>query len=131
MYLNYVFFFQAEDGIRDTSVTGVQTCALPISSEVWQTTCTAVRRGDEGFLIDSPVYPDELELLPTLLTQAGFPLSGLLATHGDWDHLLARLSFPDAALGCAETTAARLTAEPGAAQRELREFDDEHYVDRS
>src|SRR5437762_9394492 len=26
-----VFFFQAEDGIRDTSVTGVQTCALPIS----------------------------------------------------------------------------------------------------
>src|SRR5437763_5338999 len=28
----FVFFFQAEDGIRDTSVTGVQTCALPISS---------------------------------------------------------------------------------------------------
>src|SRR5437879_12447514 len=26
------FFFQAEDGIRDTSVTGVQTCALPISN---------------------------------------------------------------------------------------------------
>src|SRR5437762_510726 len=26
-----LFFFQAEDGIRDTSVTGVQTCALPIS----------------------------------------------------------------------------------------------------
>ena len=25
-----VFFLQAEDGIRDTSVTGVQTCALPI-----------------------------------------------------------------------------------------------------
>src|SRR5437762_5122525 len=25
-----LFFFQAEDGIRDTSVTGVQTCALPI-----------------------------------------------------------------------------------------------------
>src|SRR5229473_4327398 len=27
----YVFFFQAEDGIRDKLVTGVQTCALPIS----------------------------------------------------------------------------------------------------
>src|SRR6266498_5137887 len=26
-----VFFFQAEDGIRDADVTGVQTCALPIS----------------------------------------------------------------------------------------------------
>src|SRR5438552_17270762 len=28
-----VFFFQAEDGIRDDLVTGVQTCALPISRE--------------------------------------------------------------------------------------------------
>src|SRR5699024_11788733 len=26
----YLFFFQAEDGIRDRNVTGVQTCALPI-----------------------------------------------------------------------------------------------------
>src|SRR5207248_8989956 len=31
-YLVYFFFFQAEDGIRDRTVTGVQTCALPISS---------------------------------------------------------------------------------------------------
>src|SRR5437868_11881030 len=29
--VHYVFFFQAEDGIRDRNVTGVQTCALPIS----------------------------------------------------------------------------------------------------
>src|SRR3712207_9350071 len=29
--LSFVFFFQAEDGIRDIGVTGVQTCALPIS----------------------------------------------------------------------------------------------------
>src|SRR5256886_1454955 len=28
----YPFFFQAEDGIRDLTVTGVQTCALPIST---------------------------------------------------------------------------------------------------
>src|SRR5205807_4357328 len=28
-----LFFFQAEDGIRDYKVTGVQTCALPISAE--------------------------------------------------------------------------------------------------
>mgnify|MGYP000420911109 CR=1 FL=1 len=28
-----IFFFQAEDGIRDRNVTGVQTCALPISVE--------------------------------------------------------------------------------------------------
>src|SRR5437763_16260437 len=29
------FFFRAEDGIRATSVTGVQTCALPISVPPW------------------------------------------------------------------------------------------------
>src|SRR5207248_8761541 len=28
----FIFFFQAEDGIRDRTVTGVQTCALPIST---------------------------------------------------------------------------------------------------
>src|SRR3712207_7750422 len=32
-----VFFFQAEDGIRDIGVTGVQTCALPISPGVTRT----------------------------------------------------------------------------------------------
>src|SRR5205823_11826128 len=31
IYSFYFFFFQAEDGIRDKLVTGVQTCALPIS----------------------------------------------------------------------------------------------------
>src|SRR5438093_6978928 len=33
-YISFFFFFQAEDGIRDWSVTGVQTCALPISEAV-------------------------------------------------------------------------------------------------
>src|SRR5262249_61402760 len=41
------FFFQAEDGIRDWSVTGVQTCALPISvSNVLQ-----MRRAEGGSTI--------------------------------------------------------------------------------
>src|SRR2546427_3472467 len=31
LFLFFYFFFQAEDGIRDLTVTGVQTCALPIS----------------------------------------------------------------------------------------------------
>src|SRR6266498_4408479 len=30
MFIFFFFFFQAEDGIRDADVTGVQTCALPI-----------------------------------------------------------------------------------------------------
>src|SRR5205823_8197855 len=32
----FFFFFQAEDGIRDKLVTGVQTCALPISADSWE-----------------------------------------------------------------------------------------------
>ncbi len=109
---------------------GLHRDVLVVTSRVWQTTCTIVRRGDEGFVIDSPVLPDELEILPALLEQSGFPFTGLLATHADWDHLLARLAFPGAALGVAETTAARLAAEPGAGARELRAFDDEWYVTR-
>src|SRR5206468_5087454 len=40
----YFFFFQAEDGIRDLIVTGVQTCALPISLQ---------RQGRIGFHVGS------------------------------------------------------------------------------
>jgi glyoxylase-like metal-dependent hydrolase (beta-lactamase superfamily II) len=79
----------------------------------------------ETFVIDSPVLPEELEALPALVEQARFPApSGLLTTHGDWDHLLGRLAFPGLALGCAESTARRLAAEPGVTQRELRDFDE-------
>src|SRR2546422_11748883 len=38
------FFFQAEDGIRDVAVTGVQTCALPISKVPF----VLVRSGSES-----------------------------------------------------------------------------------
>ena len=114
-------------------VVSVHPDVLVATSRVFQTTCTVVRAGEgdtEAFVVDSPVFPDELDVLPALLEQAGFGFSGLLATHGDWDHLLGRLAFPGAALGCAETTAARLTGEPGAAARGLRSFDAEHYVVR-
>jgi glyoxylase-like metal-dependent hydrolase (beta-lactamase superfamily II) len=97
-------------------------------SDMWQTTCTALRGDDEGFVIDSPLYPEELRALPGVLEQAKFPVSGLLATHADWDHVLGRLAFPGAALGGAESTIARLDAEPGEPQRRLRSFDEEHYV---
>src|SRR5947207_10720283 len=37
----FFFFFQAEDGIRDHCVTGVQTCALPISTATLSPACFA------------------------------------------------------------------------------------------
>jgi len=109
---------------------GVHEDVLVVTSQVWRTTCTALRAGGEGFLVDSPVLPAELEALPALLEQAGFPVSGLLATHADWDHVLGRVAFPQAALGVGETTAARLRADPGDAQRKLREFDETWYLER-
>ncbi len=111
-------------------VLALHTDVIVFISRIWQTTATAVRAGDEGFLIDSPVYPDELEALPSVLEQASFPVSGLLVTHGDWDHLLAKTAFAQLTVGCPETTANRLRAEPGAPQRELRSFDQQHYLER-
>jgi glyoxylase-like metal-dependent hydrolase (beta-lactamase superfamily II) len=113
----------------------VHADVIVVRSAFWQTTATIVHRaaGDgagECFVVDSPVLPHELEALPMILGQARWELSGLLATHGDWDHLLGRYAFPDAALGGAETSAARLRAHPGEAQRALRAFDDENYVER-
>jgi glyoxylase-like metal-dependent hydrolase (beta-lactamase superfamily II) len=104
--------------------------ALVVTSRMWQTNATALRAGAEAVLIDAPYFPDELEALPALLAQAGFEPDGLLATHADFDHLLGKLAFPDLPLGVGEETALRLRAEPGTAQRELRDHDDRHYVTR-
>ena len=109
---------------------GLHADVIVVSSRVFQTTCTLVRSGSEAFCIDSPVFPDELEILPTVAEQAGFNVVGLLATHVDWDHLLGRYAFPEAPLGLGESSAARLRSEPGGAQRELRDFDEEMYIER-
>lgn len=132
-------------------VVSLHADVLLATSAIWQTNCVIVRGkvefdadnpvqvriaakpepGAETFVIDSPVLPEELDALPALLDRAGFPApSGLLATHGDWDHLLGRLAFPEAALGCAASTVGRLSADPGAAQREMRAFDRQFYVKR-
>ncbi len=109
---------------------GVHEDVIVVTSRFWQTSATLVRSGEEAFLIDSPVLPDELEALPAVAERAGFPVVGLLATHADWDHLLGRLAFPAAPLALGETSAARLEAEPGVAQRELRDSDATWYIER-
>lgn len=111
-------------------VVGLHADVVVAVSRAYQTTCTLVRSGGEAFCVDSPVFADELEVLPAIAEQAGFGVAGLLATHADWDHLLGRYAFPEAPLGCAETTAASLVGHPGAAQRQLRAFDEELYVER-
>lgn len=113
--------------MRAVSVTGD---AIVVTSLLWQTTATALRSGEEAMMIDSPYFPDELELLPAVLGQAGFEVNALLATHGDFDHVLGRLAFPDLSLGVAESSMLRLQRAPGEAQRDLRDHDQEYYVQR-
>jgi glyoxylase-like metal-dependent hydrolase (beta-lactamase superfamily II) len=136
-------------------VVSLHADVLVATSRIWQTTCTIVRGGAkasateaagplsvqtvaaakvgaETFVIDSPVLPDELEILPALLEQSRFPApSGLLITHADWDHLLGPLAFPKDPIGCAQASAERMRATPGAPQRELRAFDERHYLRRA
>lgn len=111
-------------------VRAVHADVVVATSRIYQTTCTLVRRGEEAFCVDSPILPDELELLPAVAEQSHFNVVALLATHADWDHLLGRMAFPQAALGVADSTAAALDEDPGAAVRAMRAFDDEHYVVR-
>lgn len=124
-------------------VVSLHEDVIVVTSAVLHVNCVIVRGGvqvqtgklegalGETFVIDSPVLPDELDTLPALIEQARFPApSGLLATHGDWDHLLGRLAFPGLALGCAETTAERLRDALGEPQRELRTFDEGLMIER-
>src|SRR5699024_11672851 len=49
------FFFQAEDGIRDRNVTGVQTCALPIFRKAYGHPPTAMLpHGERGHWLPAP-----------------------------------------------------------------------------
>src|SRR6266705_4019052 len=48
----FILFFQAEDGIRDRTVTGVQTCALPICR------CAAAADGEVGLAAAAAHRPD-------------------------------------------------------------------------
>src|SRR5258706_5286895 len=79
--LRCFFFFQAEDGIRDWSVTGVQTCALPIYASLTGNTANFGQSSHEGTImaIDEinaagGVLGKKLELLTEdTLSKAGEP----------------------------------------------------------
>src|SRR5215510_12745441 len=63
MFFLFFFFFQAEDGIRDGHVTGVQTCALPISTLTFRK--EDVRTSYVGFT-DRPAFANAREIAEEL-----------------------------------------------------------------
>src|SRR2546422_11422034 len=68
------FFFQAEDGIRDVAVTGVQTCALPISPAPLQEAVAVGLEtlGDDYYERLVHEYRARRDLLCRALVDAGF-----------------------------------------------------------
>src|SRR5215813_1960095 len=66
VFLFFFFFFQAEDGIRDADVTGVQTCALPISLVGGEESIGDVD-GDRLLLLSRQAIQEEGEIETTAL----------------------------------------------------------------
>src|SRR5256886_10435565 len=76
------FFFQAEDGIRDLTVTGVQTCALPISGviEIAQAECAPLShdRSAGDFTVsgrDDKVEIEYNHVSPEYFSVVGIPIA--------------------------------------------------------
>src|SRR2546422_3208173 len=91
MYFIYVFFFfQAEDGIRDVAVTGVQTCALPFSSRRRHTRCSRDWSSD--------VCSSDLEPEVDRVEDPELPLVGQVRSRGDRRVVRARVQVDDHAL---------------------------------
>src|SRR5258708_35711513 len=102
-FLCFFFFFQAEDGIRDDLVTGVQTCALPISSDL----DTLFELAREGERMEAEIaqelkpYSELLEKLETemLLSGENDAKSAIVTMHPgaggtesqDWAEMLLRM----------------------------------------
>src|SRR5699024_11637135 len=78
-YINriiYFFSFQAEDGIRDRNVTGVQTCALPISDKFVVHNYQAIRDEDGNYLGINEYVQDIQPIIDWYLKQTGQELTG-------------------------------------------------------
>src|SRR6266540_6680251 len=132
--VSFFFFFQAEDGIRDRDVTGVQTCALPISQRSLQRSIALRRRpgGCDTIRHAGAVWPGSEHAVAPFCTQgflflrptraascAGYSISATSspqccrtdASHRASDGLI----WPKdgcASIACAATAAVRLSS-PG------------------
>src|SRR5690554_7439792 len=84
-YIVVVFFFQAEDGIRDADVTGVQTCALPISRaapDAWGWAASGAHEAAGRSGVSSAVFlGDEADGGGTAMRRLGADDSGI-TLHG-------------------------------------------------
>src|SRR5436190_21898230 len=76
LFLFFFFFFQAEDGIRDHCVTGVQTCALPIFKNSYRRSAPVALLQTTDLGITARVGEEEAVIWVTGV-QDGIPKSGV------------------------------------------------------
>src|SRR2546426_9027273 len=92
----FFFFFQAEDGIRDYKVTGVQTCALPIFG--W--TYYLIADGAISFLVGVPDPPVWVRLLVTAGAAGLLSLYGYYMGRSRWQEETLHVTIPASLLRC-------------------------------
>src|SRR6266478_8514085 len=95
--MSILFFFQAEDGIRDLTVTGVQTCALPILSfDLSSRTITVADITGESaaqpsskvkiasFTASGVSQPDAMRFSADTIEATGIEIEGAMAVQAAW-----------------------------------------------
>jgi len=83
-------------------------------SELWETASLLLVGEGESVAIDPGVSADEVAAIDRRAHDLGAPVTYVLVTHADWDHVCGIAPFPDAVAAAGEATAARVEiGEPG------------------
>src|SRR5205823_7306306 len=86
---NIFFFFQAEDGIRDKLVTGVQTCALPILLLADESVCIGPPPSSASYL-NMPAIISAAEVTDSVAIHPGY---GFLSENADFAERVEKSGF--------------------------------------
>ena len=90
MYCEFLFFFfQAEDGIRDIGVTGVQTCALPIYREIFLFSRHRNLQKSAIFFLSDPLKTKKVHG-----SISAMPVHGICILWADYRAIAQFFSFP-------------------------------------
>src|SRR5277367_3239870 len=117
----FFFFFQAEDGIRDRDVTGVQTCALPISGTKFGCgvgACGACTVHVDGKPVRSCMLPVSAVANMRITTIEGIGAQGLTAVQAAWiEHQVPQCGYCQS--GMIMAVSALLADNPAPSEDEL------------
>ncbi|HEX5558562.1 MAG TPA: MBL fold metallo-hydrolase [Gaiellales bacterium] len=83
-------------------------------STLYQTTTLELRRAGERLLVDPGISPWEIE---EVVSASTMPVTQVLVTHADWDHVMALGALPDAQVTAGRASAERIRS--GAARQEI------------